>query len=72
MHKAALVVPGRYSASIAVMKEMGWSWQDYDAAPADLVDEILTRMEAEGRWARTKRELDDAMEQARLRAQGKR
>ena len=31
------------------MVEMGWSWQDYSEAPAEMVDEIEVRL-----WARAK------------------
>lgn len=48
-------IPGDYAVEIAVMQEMGWSWSAYCEAPADLVDEIVMRMEARARWQETKR-----------------
>lgn len=55
MLDAPELIPGRYSAAIAIMQETGWSWPELMAAPADLVEEILHRMECIAHW-RTERE----------------
>ena len=62
MHKhGAVSVPSRYGALIGVMREMHWSWQDVMSAPADLVEEITERIEAQAHWTREKAEFDRAM-----------
>jgi hypothetical protein len=48
----------RYGAAVGVMKEMGWSWQDYQDAPFDLVEEIEIRMAAEAEWTQKKTDFD--------------
>lgn len=42
--------PGRYGTEIAIMREMGWSWQDLCEAPPDLVEEIAVRTAAQAHW----------------------
>lgn len=62
MHKhGAVSVPSRYGALIGVMREMHWSWLDVMSAPADLVEEITERMQAQAHWAHEKAEFDRAM-----------
>ena len=56
--------PTRYGVLITVMERMGWSWPDMCAAPADLVDEIATRMQAEAHWTAERGQLDRQMNEA--------
>jgi hypothetical protein len=53
--------PTRYGILIAIMREFGWSWDDVNAAPADLVEEIATRLEAEREYTEERRKRDAAM-----------
>lgn len=50
--------PGRYALEIRIMREMGWSWRDLQDSPADLVEELQIRMNAESRWLEQRRKLD--------------
>ena len=62
MHKGGAVsVPSRYGALIGVMREMHWSWGDVMSAPADLVEEITERIEAQAHWSAEKVAFDKAM-----------
>jgi hypothetical protein len=58
MQGASVEMPGRYSGAIAVMQEMGWSWPDLCAAPADLVEEVLYRMDRQAHWQRERDKRD--------------
>lgn len=60
MRGAIVDMPGRYPGEIAVIQEMGWSWPDLCAAPADMVEEIAERMNARARWQGEKEKLDAA------------
>jgi hypothetical protein len=57
MNEIPWVIPGRYPNEIAVMQEMGWSWSDLLDAPADLVDEILTRLAAQSEMTLKRRQM---------------
>lgn len=57
MHGHDLPDPGRYAAEYAIMKEMGWGWRDLQDAPADLVDEILLRLQYRTHWQTEKEKL---------------
>jgi hypothetical protein len=46
---------GRYGMPIAIMREMGWSWQELGSAPFDLVQELVIRLNAENEWQEMKR-----------------
>lgn len=39
------------------MKDMGWSWADLMAAPADLLDELAVRLAAEAEMTMKRRDL---------------
>ena len=52
---------GRYGFEIGVMKYMGWSWPDLQAAPPDVVEEIALRMQAENTWRRERQKMDEAL-----------
>lgn len=67
-------VPGRYAAAIAVMEHMHWSYEDYCAAPEDLIEELETRLAADAHWRHEKEKRDEAKrraEQAIARARGR-
>lgn len=51
--------PGRYGAEIRVMRTMGWSWAELQETPADVVDELRTRLEAEAHWTAQRQRLDE-------------
>ena len=57
--------PTRYGVYMAVMREYGWSWQDLQEAPADLVEEITWRMMAEQHWQAERNKKDAAFAQAK-------
>jgi len=51
--------PGRYGAEIGMMRMMGWSWAELQDTPADVVDELRTRLAAEAHWTAQRRRLDE-------------
>jgi hypothetical protein len=61
MQDASEATPTHYGILIAVMREYHWSWTDIVTAPADLIDEIATRLAAEYHWQTVKRERDADM-----------
>ena len=61
MHGGTSPAPTRYGVLISVMREFGWSWDDVMRAPADLVEEVCTRLQAEFEYADEKRKRDEAM-----------
>ncbi len=65
--RASASAPTRYGLLIPLMRHMGWSWADLCNAPADLVDEISTRMAAESHWAAERERMDT--EERRMREQ---
>jgi hypothetical protein len=69
MQGAAVQMPGRYPGAIAVMQEMAWSWPDLCAAPHDLVEEILHRMERQAHWQREREKLDEARRKSKAQRQ---
>ena len=54
MHGAEAGITTRYGSEIAIMKHMGWSYSDLMNTPADLVEEIGLRLDAEARWRKEK------------------
>lgn len=66
MRDAALPMPGRYAAELAVMEEMSWSWRELGEAPADLVEEILVRRGARLHWERERAKLDRQKSRQRM------
>ena len=71
MRGASVDMPGRYSGAIAVMQEMSWSWPDLCAAPADLVEEILHRMNMQMHWQHERDKLDEAKRRAQEAKHGR-
>lgn len=59
MRDASVPMPGRYSAEIVVMQEMHWSWHDLCSAPADLVEELLTRREYRMKYEDLRKKRDE-------------
>jgi hypothetical protein len=57
--------PTRYGVLIPVMEKMGWSWADLCGAPADLVDEIATRIQAERHWTAERARMDEQLQRTR-------
>ena len=60
MRGQAVDMPGRYSAAIAIMQEMSWSWSELCAAPFDLVEEIAWRMDRRQHWQAERAKIDEA------------
>jgi len=50
MHGIALPVAGRYGVEISIMKELGWTYEELLAHPADMVEEIIERLAADSKW----------------------
>ena len=48
----------RWGDVIAVCEAMGWSYEEYLAAPMELVDEIMVRANAKAQWEREQRRND--------------
>ena len=62
---ANVSVPTRYGILMTIMEQYGWSWGDLCEAPADLVDEIATRIIAEQHWQAERSKKDAAFAQAK-------
>lgn len=68
MQDASIATPTRYGILITVMRDYHWSWSDICSAPADLIQEIVIRLEAEYHWREERRKQDeDRREQQRGR-----
>ena len=65
MQDASVAMPGRYANAIAVMQEMAWSWSDLCAAPADLVEEVIYRMDRQAHWQAERAKMDKARDAQR-------
>jgi len=66
MHNSqSAATPTRYGILMAIMREYGWSWRELCEAPADLVEEIAIRLEAEQTWTAERQQFDGQMQQAR-------
>ena len=44
--------------AISIMREMGWSWEQLQATPFDLVQELVIRLAGEGEAHEQKRALE--------------
>jgi len=71
MQGVLVPVPGRYAGAIDIMQEMHWSWPDLCAAPADLVEEILHRMDRRAHWQHERERLDSAKRTAQEARHGR-
>ena len=49
---------GRYGMAISIMREMGWSWEQLQSTPFDLVQELVIRLAGEGEAHEQKRALE--------------
>lgn len=65
-------VGGRYAVEITVCEQMGWTHADLMATPADMVDEIVVRLNAQHNAERRRRDMDTQRQQNRSKAQTKR
>ena len=65
MRGAAEPMPGRYAVELAVIDETGWSWEQVQRAPADLIEELLERRGARMHWEAERARMDE--EKARQR-----
>lgn len=52
--------PGRFAVEIDIMQEMHWSWRELCEAPAALLDELVTRLQARRHWTGVKTKQDEA------------
>ena len=62
MHGAAAIDDTRYAVEIGLMREMRWSWDDLQNAPADLVEMLIERIAAERHWESERLKLQRAMQ----------
>lgn len=68
MQDASEATPTHYGIILHIMREYHWSWTDIVNAPADLIQEIAIRLEAEYHWREARRKQDeDRREQQRGR-----
>lgn len=65
-------VAGRYAVEITVCEQMGWTYTELMATPADMVDEIVVRLNAQSNAERRRRDMDAQRQQAKSKAQTKR
>lgn len=75
MHGTVPTISTRYGMEIAVCKEMKWSFRDFLEAPEDMLEEIVERLNADGKWEHEKRKRDKAKQEADAaanRAKGRR
>ena len=54
MNGVPVAIPGRYAIEISVCQEMGWTYMDLMNTPADMVDEIIVRMNAQNKAEQTR------------------
>lgn len=52
-------VGGRYAVEIAVCQEMGWTYAQLMGTPADMVDEIVIRLNAQGKAEMRRQKLQE-------------
>lgn len=72
MHDVQQPIPTRYPGIVVLFEEYHWTWRDVQEAPADLIDELLTRIYAKRKWEGEKEAFEKARKQARLKASGNR
>ena len=65
MQDVSEATPTRYGILLAVMREYHWSWHDILQAPADLIQEMSARLQAEYHWREAKREFDSDIQKQR-------
>lgn len=64
MHNVYTPMPTRYPGIVALIEEYHWTWRDINEAPADLIDELLTRIHALRKWQGERDKRDKAKAQA--------
>ncbi len=67
MQDASQATPTHYGMILHIMREYKWSWNDIVTAPADLIQEVAIRLEAEYHWRDERRKLDEDLAQQRRR-----
>jgi hypothetical protein len=73
MHGVQSQIPTRYPGVIALIDEYHWTYEQVCATPADLVDELLTRLNATRKWTAERDKRDRAKANAgKSKAKGKR
>jgi len=58
-------IGGRYAVEIAVCQEMGWTYTQLMETPADMVDEIVIRLNAQGKAERRRHEIQEQKRRSR-------
>lgn len=61
-------VGGRYAVEITVCEQMGWTYADLMNTPADMVDEIVIRLNAQGKAEQRRHK----MQEQKSKSKGKR
>lgn len=61
MHDGTAPAPTRYGILIAIMREFGWTWDDIMQSPADLIEEVAVRLEAEREFTDERRKREASM-----------
>lgn len=61
-------MPSRYPVEVALIEELHWTMQDIHNAPADLVDELWTRIMARRKAEHEKHKMDKAIAKSRSKA----
>jgi hypothetical protein len=57
MGKRRTIRGSRYGLELSIMLEMHWTWQELQAQPADLVDELVAQMTGRARADRMKQRI---------------
>ncbi len=52
-------IGGRYAVEITVCEQMGWTYTDLMNTPADMVDEIVIRLNAQGKAEQRRHKLQE-------------
>jgi hypothetical protein len=60
MHGVQSQIPTRYPGVIALIDEYHWSYEQIDNTPSDLVEELLTRIQATRKWTNERDKRDKA------------
>jgi hypothetical protein len=56
------IEPPPFAVEIEVMREMGWTWQDVQETPADVLDVIIEQMASSRHWTAEKQRMQKAMQ----------
>lgn len=72
MHGVQSQIPTRYPGVIALIEEYHWTYDQIEATPADLIDELLTRLGASRKWQAERNKRDQAKARTQAKNKGKR